>query len=557
MFRIILSIFTFATFCLCSVLNTDEAFNIKLTNNESGVEFNFKFGENIYIYKDTFSVVLNQKSINELLNLPKYDVVGEYNIIMQDFHLLVPKELIKEQLKDNKALLTLNYQGCAKNGICYRPQVKNYDITLKNDKLIVREKSDEISDDERIANEVGDTGLWFSALTFFGYGVLLSLTPCIFPMVPILSSIIVSKGGKDLGIRRGFMLSLVYVVAMSLAYAIAGVIASLMGFGISGALQNAWVLGLFSLVFVLLAFSMFGFYEIKIPAVFEKFTTKDKKSDGIIGVFIMGFTSALIVSPCVAAPLAGALLYIAQSGNVFYGGVLLFIMGLGMGVPLLLIGASSGKILPRPGIWMDAIKAIFGFLLLGMAIWLSARFLGGFYELLGYGILGIIAVLYFITLKGGGVFKKLALFAIFIYSVTLIFGAFNGAKDPLSPLNFTKKSDELKFIEVKNLNELNEIIKNSATPVMIDFYADWCVSCKELESITFKDLAVINLLKNFNLVRIDVTKSSDDNDAMLREFGLIDPPALLFFKDGVQLNSKRIIGFIKPEKFLEKISDIK
>jgi len=468
----------------------------------------------------------------------------------------------------------LNYQGCAKNGICYRPQTKIYDIFEKFGKFSIiafeKEQKDEtnpefteLSEDQSIANELSSKNFFISLATFFGYGLLLSLTPCVFPMIPILSSIIVSKGGS-LNAKKGFMLSLVYVVAMSLAYALAGVGASLLGFGIAGALQNIYVLGVFAVIFVILSFSMFGFYDIKLPSKFENLISKkSQNSSGLIGVFIMGFASALIVSPCVAAPLAGALLYIAQSGDAIYGSIMLFVMGLGMGAPLLVIGLSSGKLLPRPGGWMDEVKKLFGFLMLIMAVWILARVLGAFFELLGYGVIGVFAAIYLGAFEaansGWAKFKKALCVLAFIYSLMLIIGAFLGSKDafsPLSGLNLAKNESELNFKQARNLNELNEMIKSSNEPVLVDFYADWCASCKEIEHITFKDASVKNALAKFTLIRIDVTSGGAQNDEMLRNFGLIDPPALLLFKGGEEQKSLRTIGFINAKNFLAKLEKI-
>ena len=351
---------------------------------------------------------------------------------------------------------------------------------------------------------------------------------------------------------------------MSIAYALAGVGASLLGFGIAGALQNIYVLGAFAAIFVILSFSMFGFYDIKLPSKFENLISKkSQNSSGLIGVFIMGFASALIVSPCVAAPLAGALLYIAQSGDAIYGGIMLFVMGLGMGAPLLVIGLSSGKLLPRPGGWMDEVKKLFGFLMLIMAVWILARVLGAFFELLGYGVIGVFATIYLGAFEaansGWAKFKKALCVLVFIYSLMLIIGAFLGSKDafsPLSGLNLAKNESELNFKQARNLNELNEMLTNSSNPVLVDFYADWCASCKEIEHITFKDAGVKNALAKFTLIRIDVTSGGVQNDEMLRNFGLIDPPALLLFKDGEEQKALRTIGFINAKNFLAKLEKI-
>ena len=573
-FKFIFSLILFASSLFAEVLDVSKAFVLSPSIDEQGVEIKFKFGENIYLYKDSFEVKLGEEKINNLLNMPKSENTGEYEIYPKDFSLFIPLNLVKEHLKNGNTRLNLSYQGCAKNGICYRPQTKIYDIFEKFGKFSIitfeKEQKDEtnpefteLSEDQSIANELSSKNFFISLATFFGYGLLLSLTPCVFPMIPILSSIIVSKGGS-LNAKKGFLLSLVYVVAMSLAYALAGVGASLLGFGIAGALQNIYALGAFAVIFVILSFSMFGFYDIKLPSKFENLISKkSQNSSGLIGVFIMGFASALIVSPCVAAPLAGALLYIAQSGDAIYGGIMLFVMGLGMGAPLLVIGLSSGKLLPRPGGWMDEVKKLFGFLMLIMAVWILARVLGAFFELLGYGIIGVFAAIYLGAFEaansGWAKFKKALCVLVFIYSLMLIIGAFLGSKDafsPLSGLNLAKNESELNFKQARNLNELNEMIKSSSKPVLVDFYADWCASCKEIEHITFKDAGVKNALANFTLIRIDVTSGGAQNDEMLRNFGLIDPPALLLFKDGEEQKSLRTIGFINAKNFLAKLEKI-
>ena len=573
-FKFIFSLILFSGSLFAEVLDVSKAFVLSPSIDEQGVEIKFKFGENIYLYKDSFEVKLGEEKINGLLNMPKSENTGEYEIYPKDFSLFIPLNLVKEHLRNGSVRLNLSYQGCAKNGICYRPQTKIYDIFEKFGKFSIiafeKEQKDEanpefteLSEDQSIANELSSKNFFISLATFFGYGLLLSLTPCVFPMIPILSSIIVSKGGS-LNAKKGFLLSLVYVVAMSLAYALAGVGASLLGFGIAGALQNIYVLGAFAAIFVILSFSMFGFYDIKLPSKFENLISKkSQNSSGLIGVFIMGFASALIVSPCVAAPLAGALLYIAQSGDAIYGGIMLFVMGLGMGAPLLVIGLSSGKLLPRPGGWMDEVKKLFGFLMLIMAVWILARVLGAFFELLGYGVIGVFATIYLGAFEaansGWAKFKKALCVLVFIYSLMLIIGAFLGSKDafsPLSGLNLAKNESELNFKQARNLNELNEMLTNSSNPVLVDFYADWCASCKEIEHITFKDAGVKNALAKFTLIRIDVTSGGVQNDEMLRNFGLIDPPALLLFKDGEEQKSLRIIGFINAKNFIAKLEKI-
>ena len=580
MAKILISFFMFLSALYAEVLDVSKAFSVTHAKDSQNLEISFKFGENIYIYNETFEIKLNGEKINEFLNMPRTEISNEHAIIPKDFTLFIPFGLIEQMMRDNAAKLEISYQGCAKDGICYRPQLKIFEISKSGATFNVRaankseakdapqaENLGELSDEQHIASRLGGANFIIALATFLGYGLLLSLTPCVFPMIPILSSIIVKKSAGAPSAKKGFLLSLVYVLAMSLAYALAGVAASALGFGVQGALQNVWILGVFAAVFVALALSMFGFYDIKMPAKFENLISrKSRDGAGYAGVFVMGFASALVISPCVAAPLAGALLYIAQSGNALFGGLALFTMGLGMGAPLLLIGASSGKILPRPGAWMDGIKTAFGFLLLAMAVWLLARVLGSGFELAGYGLIGVFWAVYLGAFEAAGSgalkFKKALAILVFIYSLALILGASTGAKDALNPLESLKFSGtadvkgELNFKTARNLSELNEIIKTAQNPVMIDFYADWCASCKELEKITFKDAAVSGKLANFTLIRVDVTEQSEQNDAMLRNFGLIDPPAILFFKDGAEIAHARTIGFINPQGFLKKLNKI-
>ncbi|WP_169942399.1 protein-disulfide reductase DsbD [Campylobacter sp. RM15925] len=575
--KAIFSIFLLIVSAFGDPLSVAEAFGLSAKTDSQNVEFRFDLAKDIYVYKDTLKVISKGKTLNDQLNLPNFINDGSFDVYPERFSLFVPINLLKEINQSDSFNITLEYQGCAKNGICYQPQVNNYNISsgLSGYKIALIPKDDdtpsasslpsesELSEQDSIAKNLSDKGFVLSLITFFGYGILLSLTPCIFPMIPILSSIIVSKSGDKLNAKRGFWLSFIYVFAMALAYAVAGIVASIFGAGLSGILQTPAVLIGFSLVFVALALSMFGLYELQMPLKIQNLLNKKAENkDGVIGIFIMGFLSALIASPCVAAPLAGVLLYIAQSGNVLFGGSALFIMGLGMGVPLLIIGASSGKLLPRPGIWMDNIKRLFGFIMIFMAIWLSARVLGSKIEFLLYGITGVFMSVYFGAFdstnenssSGKKALKSVSLI-LFIYAFILIIGSFTGAKSLANPLaNFSTSgainNKEAKFISVSNVNELENAIKSSSKPVMIDFYATWCVSCNELDEITFKEQAVLSRLENLTLIRVDVTKGSKEDNELMNKFGLIGPPALIFYKGEEELKGARVIGFYPPEKFL-------
>ncbi|MDO5045790.1 protein-disulfide reductase DsbD [Campylobacter sp.] len=578
--KAVFSIFLLTISVLADPLSVAQAFRLSAKTDSQNVEFRFDLAKDIYVYKDTLKVSSNGKLLNDQLNLPKFINDGTFDIYPEKFSIFVPINLLKEINQSENFTVKLEYQGCAKDGICYQPQVNNYSVSkgLSGYKIALIPKDDdapiasslpsgnEISEQEGIAKNLSDKNFILSLVTFFGYGILLSLTPCIFPMIPILSSIIVSKSSEKLSAKRGFWLSLIYVLAMALAYAVAGVIASVFGAGLSGMLQTPIVLIGFSLVFIALALSMFGLYELQMPLKIQNLLNKKAENkDGVAGIFIMGFLSALIASPCVAAPLAGVLLYIAQSGNVVFGGSALFVMGLGMGVPLLIIGASSGKLLPRQGIWMDNIKKLFGFIMIFMAIWLSARVLGSRIEFLLYGVTAVFMSVFFGAFDSisentstGKKMIKAASLTLFIYAFILIIGSFTGAKSLLNPLaNFgisnSVASKEAKFIKVSNAKELESAIKNSDKPVMIDFYATWCVSCNELDEITFKDENVLKRLENLTLLRVDVTKGTSEDNELMKKFGLIGPPALIFYSGEEELKNARIIGFYSPEKFLSHL----
>jgi thiol:disulfide interchange protein DsbD len=445
-----------------------------------------------------------------------------------------------------------------------------YEFTLpKSTKSEAKNNLDaQSSQEDTIAQTIKNSSFLMVLLTFFGFGLLLSLTPCVFPMIPILSSVIVSQSDKNMNAKKAFFLSLVYVLAMSLAYTIAGILAGLFGANIQSALQNPYVLSAFSLIFVLLAFSMFGFYEIQMPSFIQSKLSKqgENSKGGIIGVAIMGFLSALIVGPCVAAPLAGALIYIGQSGDAFLGGAALFIMSLGMGVPLLIIGAGAGKFMPRPGVWMDSIKAIFGVLMLGVAIYMLSRILNPKIVMLLWTALLLITSVYMGALeplkensKGWSKFFKGIGLGVFIYSVFLFFGALSGATNPLNPLEelntqtinskdiSTKHTD---FKIVRTVKELKNIVKNSNKPVLVDFSANWCASCKEFDENTFKNQKIKKEMDNFTLLRVDVTKNSDEDKELLKKFNLFGPPAVIFFKNNKELKSLKVVGYKNPQEFM-------
>ena len=415
--------------------------------------------------------------------------------------------------------------------------------------------------------------LWLIIASFFGFGLLLSLTPCVLPMIPILSGIIV--GSKQRGRLHSFNLALVYTLGMALSYTLIGIAAGLSGRLLSVALQTPWALGATALIFVLLALSMFGFYELRLPGRFEERmvgTSNRFKGGRFLGVFGMGALSALIVSPCVAAPLAGALLYIGQTHNVALGGIALFALAIGMGVPLLLIGASAGALLPKAGPWMNAVRQFFGVLMLAVALWLVAPLLPPALVLGMWAALCIVPAIYLHALDnlppGSGPWPKFWKgigVILLITGIILLLGAVTGGKSPLQPLaglgqdsaQAQQHVSSLPFQRVKTLQELDErIAAANGKPEMLDFYADWCVACKEMERDTFSDARVQGRLQDFVLLQADVTANSNDDLALLQRFRLFGPPGILFFDQQGREMSTRIIGYQDADQVLASIQQL-
>ncbi|MFY4858714.1 protein-disulfide reductase DsbD [Aliarcobacter butzleri] len=562
---LILFIYSFSLELGNKVLEPEEAFKVKFIKNEDSLNIKFELGKDIYLYHDKLqiNILKPQKiEITKELNIPKPVNYEEFIVHFDDLNLTIPYNLLKSKVDSKEFEIELKFQGCSKAGLCYAPMSQKQILVLNTN--IQDEVSTNINETDSIANSLKEKNLLLVLLTFFGFGLLLSLTPCVFPMIPILSSIIVGASKNEtMTASRGFFLSLVYVLSMSVAYTIAGVIAGIFGANLQVALQNPYVLVIFALIFVALAFSMFGYFEIRLPQAIQNRvnkTTDGKEKQGILGIAIMGFLSALIVGPCVAPPLAGALVYIGQTGDAVLGGLALFVMSLGMGVPLLLIGLGAGKFMPKPGGWMESITKIFGIVMLGVAIWLLDRVLDA----------SIIIYLWALLLLGSAIYLKiyqhiltqLITVVIFILGVILFVGAISGATNPLNPLEkftsskMTQISDEkLIFKKVKNIQELELAIKNSNKPVMLDFWASWCVSCKELEEITFQDEQVINKLQEFTLLKADVTENNDEDKALQKKFGVVGPPALIFWdKDKNEIQASRIIGYKNPKDFLEIVN---
>lgn len=476
--------------------------------------------------------------------------------------------------------LHATYQGCNEPlGVCYPPIEKTLTVAPPGALAVeARASPNGAARAPAAADDDSAEGGYFRALfaaasswaivaAFFGFGLLLAFTPCMLPMIPILSGIIVGQG-RHLTRRHVLGLSAVYVLAMAITYALAGMAAGLAGTLLTAYLQSPWVLGAFAAIFVLLALSMFGFYELQLPTALQsRLAGARVKGSRLIGVFLMGVLSALIVGPCVAAPLAGALLYIGQTRDVALGGTALFAMALGMGVPLLVVGATAGTLLPKAGAWMESVKRFFGVAMLALAVYIVSPLLPVIVRMLLWSALLIVPAMFLRAIdplpagagRAAGLWKGIGMMAL-VAGIALLVGALSGGRDVLQPLAGIRSSaavpgeSGLAFQRVKSLAELQTKVQAAqGRYVMLDFWAEWCVSCKEMERFTFNDSRVQARLKDVLLLQADVTANNADDQVLLRRFGLFGPPGIVFFDKQGQERAQRVIGFEQPEAFLASL----
>ena len=559
-------------------LPVEQAFKIQARMPDAQtVVVRFTPAQSYYLYRDKISFVAGGAASIDSVKLPRGEMKKDPNFgDTEVFHQAFQAVLRLENPVAAAFPLTVGYQGCSENGLCYPPEKKVLAVSFAaNEGIASAGKQNEpiapdavpasLADDSRIAALLGSGNFAVILASFLGFGLLLSLTPCMWPMIPILSGIIAGQGER-MTRGRGLALSTAYVLGMALAYAMVGVAAGVTGTLLSSALQNPWVLGAFALTFVVLAMSMFGFYELQLPAAMQNrlsATSNRLKGGTLTGVFLMGALSAMIVGPCVAAPLAGALLYISQSRDMVLGGTALFAMALGMGLPLLVVGASAGALLPRAGAWMQAVKNIFGVLLLAAAIWIISPVVPALVHMLLWAALLIVSAIYLRAIDalppGAGGFRKLwkgvGVLALLL-GIAFLVGALSGGRDVLRPLSGLRvdgggeAASYPPFIRVASVDELDAALASAGRPVMLDFYADWCVSCKEMERFTFSDERVRQKMAGMLLLQADVTANNGNDKAMLARFGLFGPPGIIFFdRRGTELKDTRVIGFQSADKF--------
>ncbi len=601
-------------------LPVDQAYQLRVSVLDSHTllaSFTVTPGHYLYRDKTSFSIAeaVTKAAGVKIANvvLPRGEMKLDPNFgDMEVFHRSFQAEITLERSNKTAQTLTLDatYQGCSDSGLCYAPSNKQINIMLPGvsraaaatpplappdkggvggvspatttqqqlqatplpaaDSPIIP-SANIPNENTQIARLFKQGNFWLIVLFFFGAGLLLAFTPCMFPMIPILSGIIAGRG-HHLTKMHGFLLALAYVLGMALTYAAAGVAAGLSGELLSSALQTPWVLGSFAAVFVLLSLSMFGFYELRLPSALQsRLTDTSNKLHGghLGGVFVMGALSAIIVSACVAAPMAGALLYISQTHDAVLGGVALFAMGMGMGLPLLLLGASAGALLPKAGAWMEAVQRFFGVLLLAVAIWIISSLIPLGVQMLLWAALLVLSAIYMQALdalphNASGwhkLWKGIGILALLL-GIAYLIGALSGARDILRPLAALGGAQvaapaSLQFVRVKNLAELDgRIAQAQGKTVMLAFYADWCVSCKEMERFTFSDARVQARLKNAVLLKADVTANNAEDKALLQRFEQFGPPAYLFFDtQGREQSDRRVTGFQDAEKFLQSLQN--
>ena len=587
-------------------LEPDVAFQQKSQlNSDQSVQLDWVIAPGYNFYKEKLQVVVGETDIVNKLNLPtaykKFD--KNFNKDVEVYHDKLSVSIPKELMTQN-GVLKLQYQGCSDEGLCYSPIDKSFQLaggklipiadvattaaavssasvissaaagTLST-AAVEKSKANLPVDEVLLAQSTLQSGSLIGiALSFLGFGLLLAFTPCVLPMVPILSSIIVG-GSNDGKPKKGFLLAVAYSLGMIMVYTSLGVAAGLAGEGLAAALQKPAVLIFFAAMLFLLSLSMFDVYQLQLPGFIQnRLSNSSMNMQGgrFVSVFIMGALSALIVGPCVAGPLAGALIYISQSRDVVLGGLALFSMAVGMSVPLLLTGASAGALLPKAGAWMTGVKYFFGLMLMATAIWMLQSVMSQSVWMALWGAWLITCAIFLKVFDGLGAnasvamrFGKVLSVMLMVFGVMELLGAGLGAKDvlrPLEPLTAAKRAGDMgnladsgakshiTFERISTLADLQQKLQGSKQVVMLDFYADWCTSCIEMEKFTFSDPAVQKRLANVKMLQIDVTKNSPADQQLMKQFKVFGPPALLTFDpQGNEMSSARVIGFLPPEKF--------
>ncbi|HEY1043313.1 MAG TPA: protein-disulfide reductase DsbD [Telluria sp.] len=548
-------------------LPPEQAFRLAATMSDTGsAEVTFTIAPGYYMYRDRFAFKARDAQLGE----PGYPQGKVYydETFQKDMETYRGQVVIRIPVEANGSFtLDVTSQGCSDRGLCYPPMTSTVSLDAGQVAPGTGARNDAPGaaggEAGRIERALGSRELAVIVPMFLLLGIGLSFTPCVLPMLPILSSIIVGEG-RELSRSRGLALSLSYSLGMALVYTLMGVAAGLAGQGLAAALQNAWVLGAFALLMAALSLSMFGVYQLQVPAAIQSRlmgASQNRRAGSHAGVFVMGALSALIVGPCVAAPLAGALVYISQTRDAFIGGSALFAMAAGMSVPLILLGASAGALLPRAGAWMDEIKRFFGVLMLGTALWIVTPVIPAWLQMAGWAALAIGYAVVLLRHAPRRPAKTVVGLLAAVLGVTQVAGLALGGSGPFDP--FTRAevaaASETHFRRVSSVKELDAVLASaSGKTVMLDFYADWCVSCKEMERFTFSDPRVKAHFGQMLLVQADVTANNAADQALLKRFGLFGPPGIVFFgKGGQEIPGTRVIGYQNADKFLDSLGVVK
>ena len=542
----------------------------------------WQIADGYYLYRQKFHFQVNNPDI--ALGAPDFpqgeiksdQYFGASEIYRHNVSAMIP---VTRSGAASSFAMNVTYQGCADKGLCYPPIHKTVQINMNDTGAVsipgaaavqeIATHGPPVAEQSRLAELIRHGNLAWVLLVFLGLGLALTFTPCVLPMIPIIAGLVAGQQQKP-STARAFSLSLVYVLAMALTYTVAGVIVALIGANLQAWFQNPWIVSVFSLFFVLLALSMFGLYELQMPSVIQTRLvgfSNAQKGGAIVGVGIMGVLSALIVGPCITAPLVAALLVIGQSGDAVHGGLALFALGIGMGIPLLIVGTSAGRLIPKAGPWMQSVKTVLGVMLLGVAIWFLSRILPGPLILGLWGGLAIGCGVYLALAELRKSLRKLFIVAgvlLVVYGIFMLLGAATGASDPFQPLSHfsmasvkSRQQQGLQFTRIKSVADLEQELAMASRrhqTAMLDFYADWCVSCKEMQHGAFMDPGVKTSLAGSLLLQADVTANDAQDQALLKHFGIYGPPSIMFFNSqGQELKADRVVGYMDTQAFQQRV----
>ena len=546
-------------------LPPDKAFKMSVTNiGEKKILIDWQIEEGYYLYMGMFEFSTDQENVKiTKAQMPDgTKKVDEFFGNVDVYYNSTSAELTFDKINKNTNLIII-YQGCADAGLCYPPIKKIISLDKYSSEEGLFLKTSSSNDQFYITEQLNTQSIILNIFLFLLAGLLLSFTPCVFPMIPILTGIIVGQG-PNISRKKSFLLSLTYVLTMAFTYAIAGTIIAASGINIQASLQSPYVIGTLTILFIILALSMFNFITIQMPQYFQNILinkSNNNKSGSYVGVGIMGSLSALIVGPCVTAPLIGALVYIASTNNYIIGATALFSLGIGMGLPLLILGTSASELMKKIGPYLEFVNKLFGILFLVVAVWLVERILSIYMAaFLWASLAAFIAWLFYRSNAENYIVKStLNVLSIVLvsYSLLQVYGL--RANDNFEPTSsFIEKKDSQIFVKLKSTTDLFDSIKNTENITMVDLWADWCVACKELDKYTFSDLRVRELLTNINIIKFDVTENNDDHSKFLSDNQIYGPPALMFFDNkGNEIKSARIVGFIDADSFLDRLDDLK